>query len=811
MTEKINFIQINLPKVTGSEVRVVDGVMYIDLHYEDDCGLKIGKSKIDCDKEMATLTIPFSSISNPIPLVGGGYRYIVQFLDSSGNLISSPNLTQNQAVTINSPTLPQSLAVNVAGGTWSLSDVTIRVWSDHINSGCYADFTQDLVATCATACSVSIQGVTQACVNSLVQFTVNASTTAPGGLQYGIVAGVTANQPTSWQSSNVFGSLPNNSPYTVWARNAANNGCIQSLSVTSNVPNCTVAKPNCGCNGPNFTIASVTYVSGSTYALTFDACAVNPLDWSVDNGLKTGSVVPTTGTVNIDLSGVPNGSHTIKVTSTGCNGEATFTFNVVHNGGGGEPPVPSTSPIQFIENGTGNSVDFNQVNGISPGYVGQFQRFAQNGVDVIRLVFQAGDYNPIAGVYRNSKLTDAINWVRALPGSPKVDLLFVPIFKLTDSRFDDSQLHADSSGNKADCTFALNKYPSFYSSVATAVLNSIYDNLIPYLVANHSGDINDLSFAAGTSEEHYMAYTANYPGGPGCGGGYGGIGDYSAPAQAAFKLWLKGKYPTGNIPYQVNGQTVTWETATIPHIPVASGNNYNADFNQPVYREVMRFWNEGTFQLWKRFRDKVKQHSNFRVEYFVADMFNDQGIRWTMNAGTMFKAMKLCDVWYHTDNISPSNWGRILVGTDIVKGGSFTNTIASAIEFDSTDAGNPSGGPINVEHVKAAIIKFIEHGGTKIHWALGWTNSQIDQLGEVMAYVKAYINQPGWSPRYVTARPSALIINLNTHDMFFSSAYIDTAWQSTGNSLSNPAAANIVNIRVTNNGSEDTFWTTPNP
>ncbi len=202
-------------------------------------------------------------------------------------------------------------------------------------------------------------------------------------------------------------------------------------------------------------------------------------------------------------------------------------------------------------------------------------------------------------------------------------------------------------------------------------------------------------------------------------------------------------------------------------------------------------------------KDKVKTYlPNVLVGSFFADFFNQQSVQWTMNAGQMKKQIDESDVIYHSDNASPSVWGRCLIGTDVIKGGTFGPNKLSSIEFDPFDVGNPSGGPINKAHLKAAIIKFIEHGGNDIHFAMNWSNNQIDEIGDVIAEVRAEIlNNNAWVPAYVSQRPIAPIIQVSTANMFQAASFLDTAWESTGNRLSNPFAANIVNLRI-----NDTFW-----
>ena len=93
--------------------------------------------------------------------------------------------------------------------------------------------------------------------------------------------------------------------------------------------------PFCNCTGENngnFSIGNITYISGSNYSVTFNACNVNPLDWEIrDVGnivVKTGSIVPTSGTVLLDFSGLTNGTYNFIASSSGCRGEANKVFEV---------------------------------------------------------------------------------------------------------------------------------------------------------------------------------------------------------------------------------------------------------------------------------------------------------------------------------------------------------------------------------------------------------------------------------------------------------------------------------------------------
>lgn len=101
---------------------------------------------------------------------------------------------------------------------------------------------------------------------------------------------------------------------------------------------------NCGCNSPNFTILSITYISGTNYQLVFDACAVNPFNYEIRNSsnvvVLTGSIVPTSGTLILNFGGITtNGTYTLYAGSSNCAGSAQFTFNITHN----TPVVTQTS------------------------------------------------------------------------------------------------------------------------------------------------------------------------------------------------------------------------------------------------------------------------------------------------------------------------------------------------------------------------------------------------------------------------------------------------------------------------------------
>lgn len=94
-------------------------------------------------------------------------------------------------------------------------------------------------------------------------------------------------------------------------------------------------KPNCGCCLKNFEIASVINTTGSLYNLTFNACNVNPLIVQVRKDCViwyATTITPTSGVVQINLSGVPDGEYEILGSSPNCEGYANSTFKVTHGG-----------------------------------------------------------------------------------------------------------------------------------------------------------------------------------------------------------------------------------------------------------------------------------------------------------------------------------------------------------------------------------------------------------------------------------------------------------------------------------------------
>lgn len=108
-----------------------------------------------------------------------------------------------------------------------------------------------------------------------------------------------------------------------------------------------VALPDCGCNGADFSIVNIDHKGGGKYEVKFDACAVNPLTWTVAN--KAATFAPTSGAFTVDLSGVPAGEHVFRITSTGCNGKAEKVLRIPSVLNETTPPgqllVPFYSPL----------------------------------------------------------------------------------------------------------------------------------------------------------------------------------------------------------------------------------------------------------------------------------------------------------------------------------------------------------------------------------------------------------------------------------------------------------------------------------
>lgn len=441
-------------------------------------------------------------------------------------------------------------------------------------------------------------------------------------------------------------------------------------------------------------------------------------------------------------------------------------------------PIPPITPgIRFIANGTGNSIDFNDPDGISPNKKEQFRAFVQgeNGVDAIRLVFSWGEYNPKQGVYRNEGLARAINWVKNLrpDNPPKVRLLFVPILGGNDGRIPESEIQVDGNGGKMDCTYnsLFTTVPSYFSQTATALLGQCYDVLFPFLKSNFPNDIEVVELAAGQSEEHYLPFSAgNNP----C-GTYAGIGDYSQASREAFRAFQ-----------QLRGRSAT----DLPNFGVTQGTNWNVNYNDPTHRDAAAFYGSGIFGVWDRFRQKAKQHTNFRVGAFVADLINDQGARWVFHGFAVPQMLDKCDVFYHTHNISIHNWYANLLGTDLYEG-TRPGEVISEVEYDPYDCGTNNGfGAINEDFVERAMSKVIEHGASGIHFAMSWDNGQIAQMKRVIGKVRSKRLQPKLRTGPVT--------EVRASEIYQSSQFLDNAWRRAGNDPNNPFAANPVRLKLIN-------------
>ena len=91
------------------------------------------------------------------------------------------------------------------------------------------------------------------------------------------------------------------------------------------------ALPDCGCSKPDWSILSVTKKAGDTYVVQYNSCNVNPFEWAVTKAavpIKSGSVVPTSSTIEINLPGLTAGEYTITATSPKCKGSATAKFRI---------------------------------------------------------------------------------------------------------------------------------------------------------------------------------------------------------------------------------------------------------------------------------------------------------------------------------------------------------------------------------------------------------------------------------------------------------------------------------------------------
>lgn len=452
---------------------------------------------------------------------------------------------------------------------------------------------------------------------------------------------------------------------------------------------------------------------------------------------------------------------------------------------------------RFTVNGSGNSLDFSEQSGISPNKVPLFTAMAEEGVDRIRHTFKLGDYYA-GGQYKDQVISNSLQWTQCLRGDLENEHLIVPVFTQNDNWLNDGDLWKDADGHDADCTFNFLKVPSYFSSNASLKKAEIYHHYFNFLKINHPDSVKLFSFGGGPSEEHYTTFSANYPGGPGCGNDkFGGIGDYSSSAQLAWKSYQTQKWQ-GLLPFLVDGVQYQAGLAPLPYIRPDSQTNRFIDLNRRDHREAVRFWNLGVFISWYQFVSIGRQYfPNAEFESFVADMYNRQGIALLMNAGAMHKLMTECNVWYHTENISPSEWAKCLVGTDIVKGGTYGSNKKSSVEFDSTDLGVAGGGLFDENLLEAKINKLLDFGCDYIHWALDFTREQIAQIGRVMRKVKAErINNPAYTPPSIAARANAETVTLNTANMWIDTDYIYTVWESTGNSRSNPFDAKLMNIRV---------------
>jgi len=443
------------------------------------------------------------------------------------------------------------------------------------------------------------------------------------------------------------------------------------------------------------------------------------------------------------------------------------------------PPISNQQGVRFIANGTGNSIDFNDPDGISHDKKDQFRNWVQgeNGVDAIRLVFSWGNYNPRAGVYRNAELAKAINWVKNLrpDNPPKIRLLFVPILGMDDARIPSNEIQVDNNGNRMDCTYALNTVPSYFSQTATALLGQCYDVMFPFLYANFRKDIEVVELAAGQSEEHYIPFTSQ-AGGNDC-GTFSGIGDYSQASREAFKRFQEGRGKNGALAY-------------LPDVGVTKGTNWNMNYSEERFRDAALFWGSGIFDIWDRFRLKAKQHTNFRVGMVIPDLLNDQGSRWLFHGFSLPKMLAKCDVLYHSYNLSQYQWHGNLLGSDLIEG-TRPGEVDSETEVDPHDCTNDGHGPINEDFLEKSFSKTIEHGVDGIHFAMTWDQNQIEQMKRVIGRIRSKKLQPG-------LRTGIPTIEVRASEIYNSSYFLDNAWRRAGNEPNDPFGAKLVNLKLIN-------------
>lgn len=444
------------------------------------------------------------------------------------------------------------------------------------------------------------------------------------------------------------------------------------------------------------------------------------------------------------------------------------------------PPITS-SGVRFIANGTGNSIDFNDPDGISHDKKQQFKLWVQgeNGVDAVRLAFSWGGYNPSQGVYRNAELARAINWVKNLrpDNPPKIRLLFVPILGGNDGRIPSNEIQVDNNGNVMDCTYnsVFTTVPSYFSQTATALLGQCYDVMFPFLYKNFPNDIEVVELAAGQSEEHYMPFTSQ-AGGNDC-GTFSGIGDYSQASREAFRKFQERRGKNGAI-------------AELPNVGVTQGHNYNMNYADERFRDAALFWGSGISGIWERFRIKAKQYSNFRVGMVIPDLLNDQGAKFLFHGFALPAMLEKADVLYHSYNLSMYQWHGNLLGTDLLEG-TRPNEVISEIEFDPHDCGTNDGhGPINEDFVEKAMTKIIEHGADGIHFSMTWDNNQIAQTKRVIGKVRGKNLQPKLR--------EGVTIEARASEIYQNSYFLDAAWKTAGNDTGNPFAANPVKIKLIN-------------
>jgi len=249
-----------------------------------------------------TVTVTVTT-NNPLgsPCVSAVGQYSIQV-----NAIPQPVITPVSPICVNQTV---SLSATPAGGTYSVTGTgtlsgnsilatgagNIVVTYSVTTNGCTGTSQQTIVSNALPSTPVA----SVVCSGGLGTLTVTSPTGA--GLEYSI-------NNTTWQSSNIFTGLTNNS-YTVYVRNA--NGCVSSTTVQVNCS-------TCGCT------ASIAITTDCTMSLT-QACTGYAWTWQESlNGTSGWAAVQTNGST---YSGVSGRFYRVVLTKATCSDVTTNILN----------------------------------------------------------------------------------------------------------------------------------------------------------------------------------------------------------------------------------------------------------------------------------------------------------------------------------------------------------------------------------------------------------------------------------------------------------------------------------------------------